>query len=215
MSYERPINARMAREFAAEPAWAALVAETLQRLNTGFPGYEPALTRAIFQNHFPQISVVDAFAFATVYANLVTGRWRWARIHVGAVPGPDRDQEGNQAKLGGLAGQFQAAFHGGLGDHDGVFSWHDHAHVGGYVIEGSEKVAGPSIALAAWSTMLEVGTQSAAKTLWMLERQQAVARWPYDSEDIWLLCNPAGLPRAVASCIQGTHGWPCAAQVRQ
>lgn len=111
-------------------------------------------------------------ALAKVDALITAGAVRAMLIPVGAKPGRDRDREGNAHKLAeGLPPEFSATVHDGT-DHDGdaELSW------------GTET-------LPTWHTCapLEIGYTDASRTFLHLLDSGRVARWPYQSEDIWLI----------------------------
>jgi hypothetical protein len=114
--------------------------------------------------------------------------------------------------LRGLQPQFEAVFLGGAGDHDGSFTWHDHLHLGGNINVDGRLVAGPEHVIRASSIALEVGTQSASKTVFMLKQSGAFARWPYGSEDVWVFANMPYIEchSEKTSCARDEDGWPCA-----
>jgi len=205
----------MARRFCTEPDLARTTAEVLQRLRSR-NYYEQGLVDAVFQNWVRRpVTFVDAYAFMLIYCKIVTGEFRIARIPVGETPGADADTADNNAKLQQLAPQFSAEFWGGCTDHDGWFTWHDHLHVGGYINVDHKLVVGPEIAIAPRRLQLEVGTQSAAKTLYMLNAGRGIARWPYDSDDLWVICDPTAFSRVETVCQRDDDGWPCSRSIEK
>lgn len=216
--YKDGIEQAMAREFARNPELAKTTAEVLARLRRG-GYYEQGLVDAIGQpgtkyDVTSDYTVTDAFAFLLVYSQLVTGTFRWARICAHATPYGDRAVEENNAGLAQLSPQFYANFVGGAGDHDGDFGWYDHIHLGGCINKNGRLVDGPNVTVKASCVPLEVGTQSFAKTWVMLRQNRGVARWPYGSEDVWLLCDPETFSTVETDCMPDEDGWPCA-RVRQ
>jgi hypothetical protein len=207
MSYETELEAAMSKRLAVEPELATTIAQVLRKLNAKKP-YEPALVDAIFQkwDRWP-ITFTDAYAFILVYADIMRGRTRIARISLGETPGNDRATEENNAKLEQLSPQFYANFQGGNDDHDGNFGWYDHIHLGGSIVKTKQLVPGPIITVGPRLVPLEVGYQSAAKTMVML-KSGGVARWPYHSSDIWVLYRP-NMPSIETTCQQDDNGWPC------
>ena len=215
-TYTQILHGAFTRAVVKRPSLAALSAEVLGRLR-GRTYYEPELVDAIFQkwDRFP-LTIEDAYGFLLVYCDMMIGQIRIARVHVGFRPGADKDVAGNQAKLlAGLQPQFGASFWGGAGDHDGDFAWHDHLHLGGYINVNGVLVDGPEVTVPAGNLALEVGYQEVGKTFSMLREQRGVARWPYDSEDIWVLYRVRNDDEVLVesmptTCVRDEDGWPCA-----
>jgi len=210
--YETGLEEIMARDLCEHPELATTIAQVLARLRRG-NYYEQELVDAIFQKWRWPCTFADAFAFTKVYSELVNNgnpMLRMVRIRVGATPCSDKARDENNRRLKGLSPQFSAQFWGGCGDHDGWFGWHDHLHLCGNVNVDGALVEGPTVTVSAHKLPLEVGTQSAAKTLHMVMRNFGVARWPYGSDDVWVICNVRLLPRASATCVPDSDGWPCA-----
>lgn len=218
MSHYRDIlDERCAQHLSREPDLAKTIAQILARLRN-HEIYEQPLVDAIFQKwsrRFP-ITFTDAYGFALVYTEILHGRWRLAKIHVGNGPAGDAQSEINNERLKGLDPQFGATFWGGPGDHDGEFWWHDHLHLGGYVLKDGETKPseGPRITVGPEKIALEVGYQEAGKTLEMLDTQRAIARWPYESDCIWVIvnCSKRGsrfAPIETSCSYDANLGWPC------
>jgi hypothetical protein len=210
-TYDRALEESMSVRLSAEPELAKTVAEVLKRLRSR-EFYEPAFVDAVFQKweRYP-INFTDAYGFMLAYTNVLTGRWRIARVTVGAAPSADKLKDDNNAKLSGLNVQFGAEFLGGAGDHDGSFWWHDHLHLGGLILVGEELKEGNSITIGPSRVALEVGYQAVGKTLTMMHRQRGFARWPYDSDHIWVFYDCRKATPVEASCmLDEEHGWPCA-----
>ena len=212
-SYREILEERCAKHLSSEPDLAKTVAQVLSRLRKR-EVYEPELVDAIFQKwgRFP-INFTDAYGFVLAYTEILQGRWRIARLTVGKEPAADARIELNNVRLKGLSSQFGAEFWGGKGDHDGEFWWHDHLHLGGYVIkdDDTELSEGPRVTIGPGKIALEVGYQEVGKTLEMMREQRAIARWPYDSDCIWVLACSTRFAPITTSCSYDTdRGWPCA-----
>lgn len=212
-SYREILEERCAKHLSNEPDLAKTVAQVLSRLRRR-EVYEPELVDAIFQkwNRFP-INFTDAYGFVLAYTEILQGNWRIARLTVGQEPAADARTELNNVRLKGLSPQFGAEFWGGKGDHDGEFWWHDHLHLGGYVIKGDETELseGPRVTIGPGKIALEVGCQEVGKTLEMMREQGAIARWPYDSDCIWVLARSTRFAPITTSCsYDADRGWPCA-----
>jgi len=212
--YDRGLEENMARRLSEEPALAKTVAEVLKRLrNREF--YDPSLVDAVFQKweRYP-INFTDAYGFMLAYTNVMTGRWRIARVTVGAPPLGDKAKEENNIRLRGLNPQFGAEFWGGAGDHDGTFWWHDHLHLDGRLLIDEQFTDAPPITAGPGQVMLEVGYQSVGKTLTLMRQGRGLARWPYDSDTLWILYDCTEHYRFTSvetTCTRDEErGWPCA-----
>ena len=213
--YRDILHERCARHLSSEPDLAKTVAQVLARLRN-HEIYEQELVDAIFQKwgRFP-IHFTDAYGFVLAYTEILQGRWRVARITVGEEPTKDVLTDINNARLKGLGPQFGAEFWGGKGDHDGEFWWHDHLHLGGYVLKGDELDEGPRVTVGPGKVTLEVGYQDVGKTLEMMRTQRAIARWPYDSDCLWVIADcskhsPRFAPIETSCSYDADRGWPCA-----
>ena len=214
-SYDLALEENMARRLSREPELAKTVAEILGRLRNG-DFYEPVLVEAVFQkwDRYP-ITFADAYGFMLAYTNILIGRWGIARVTVGDMPLPDKEIEGNNARLQGLNPQFGAEFEGGAGDHDGSFWWHDHLHLERRQLVGDQLVKGPLVTVGPRRVVLEVGYQAVGKTLMIMQHGRGLARWPYDSEHIWVFYDCSGVfsehEVVEKSCVYNEErGWPCA-----
>jgi len=144
-----------------------------------------------------EVSLVDAFGFMLVWEHYLRGEIGACTIPVGTTPGPDRDVEGNSAKLKGLPPLFRAEFipqSGGSAEDDGRFKWVREVGVWRKWLlpDDSEREEAwwvePGHALP-----LEVGTTSVSKTLFHLRGRGGVARWPYDRDRLILLVSHPSL----------------------
>lgn len=138
-----------------------------------------------------------------MHAFVNAGFYAQCEIPVGAVPGSDRDREGNAASLAALEHPFQAQVdmtQNGAGQ-DGFLHWTQPIvatrSTGVALLEpqhGETAVVAPRT-IGAGRAPLEIGYTLPSRTLAHLKREGRVARWPYDSEIITLVIN---LPRPVA-----------------
>lgn len=144
-----------------------------------------AYTNAIGQpyNGWPDGQVA---AYARVHYLVASGAVRQLAVPVGAKPGQDADRSGNQDKLNaGLPPEFTAEiYQGNSHDGDALLSWPQDAAMPWIDGLGNEE-QGP---LCEWSgsAPLEIGYTYASRTFLHLFDTGIVARWPYESEDIWL-----------------------------
>lgn len=126
-------------------------------------------------------------AYSRVHYLVATGKVAKLMVPVGATPGRDADREGNQRKLTeGLPEEFAVeVYEGNSHDGDALLSWPQGSvmpWIDGYGTESERP-------LCAWSSdaPLEIGHTDASRTLLHLGEGGIVARWPYGSNDIWLL----------------------------
>ena len=117
----------------------------------------------------------EVAALAQVHSFVTDGRVRKVRVPVEAEPGRDKDRDGNRALLAaGLPEEFTSVIYDGNSHQgDGLLSWTDDT----------------PLPFSSWHTSapLEVGYTNASRTYLHLLDTGIVARWPYGSEDIWII----------------------------
>lgn len=136
-------------------------------------------------------------AFASVLTRLAYGRVARRRIRVGASPGADADRAGNAARLRDLPAPFVAHLdmtqHGA--DCDGLLEWTEPVTtwrstvvpvLGAHVLHGA--IQAP-FEVRPSSVPLEVGYTLPSRTFAHLLTDGAVARWPYEDDEIHLLVD--------------------------
>lgn len=116
----------------------------------------------------------DAYAFGQIYTGLQARKITITPIFLGVGPSADAQIEKNQMKLAALPSPFTALLRAGKDDDDSSFSWTEPIDIGETVIESN-------------SVPLEVGYTHPLTTLWHLQHERWLARWPYGHERIWLL----------------------------
>lgn len=213
-TYDLLLEESMFERMYVEPELLKTTVEVLGRLRAR-QFYDPNFADAVFQKgqRF-QLTLTDAWGFLQAYMNVLTGRWRIAAVTVGDTPLRDKETEGNNARLQGLAPHFGAVFEGGAGDHDGSFWWHDHLHLGGPLRINDKPVDGPPVTVGPDKVILEVGCQDVGKTLTLMHQYKALARWPYGSDRMWIFydCseNRSGFSPIETSCTHDKEqGWSC------
>ncbi|NEA86636.1 hypothetical protein G3I38_18110 [Streptomyces sp. SID7958] len=125
------------------------------------------------------------------------GRVARRRIQVGASPGADADRAGNAARLQDLTAPFVAHLdmtqHGA--DCDGLLEWTEPVTawrstampvLGAHVLHGA--IQAP-FEVRPSSVPLEVGYTLPSRTFAHLLTDGAVARWPYEDDEIHLLVD--------------------------
>jgi hypothetical protein len=173
--------ARNVEKLFSNPEAMAVILDYLQRLQSGF--FKQDYRDAIFQkwDRFP-VDIYDAYAFSAVHASIGRGEIVMAKIHVGACPCSDDEIEKMNKLLSNLPKPFSAEFWGLTCDSDGKVIASESFGMDVITCENQRVVATSDGVFP-----LEVGTTSAAKTMTYLQKWPGkLARWPYDSEYIWL-----------------------------
>lgn len=129
-------------------------------------------------------------AYGCIDRLVAEGAVHKVRIPVDAVPGRDRDREGNQRKLAdGLPPAFTAELCEGTSHHgDALLSWAADLMMP-WVDGNSLETEGP---LTDWThtAPLEIGHTDASRTFLHLLESGIIARWPYRSADLWVFFFP-------------------------
>jgi hypothetical protein len=164
----------------SDRSWASKLGAILGTVETG--QYDQALVDAVVQKHRQRYDIYDAYCFACVLSNFVSGHLLIARIPLGQKPFADRCLAENNHALSQLEAPFTAEFWGGKSDEDGYLEWSTNI----------ELQRGPSSAQAEQYTLpparvpLEVGYTDASCTHMHLCSAPGLARWPYESKQVWL-----------------------------
>ncbi|ROR38175.1 hypothetical protein [Kitasatospora cineracea] len=113
----------------------------------------------------------QVWALAQIHMWICDGLLKVFRVEVGATPGADKDREGNRAKLAaGLPENFTPEVYPGPGHSDagdGILTWREDHFT--------------------WLMPLEIGYTMASRTFIHLHDHGVIARWPYGSEDVWVM----------------------------
>lgn len=134
----------------------------------------------------------DAAALDMVGSLLRVGWLVAAIVPVGHIPGRDRDEDGNQRKLGSLSPPFSAWCAAGSGEDDGRLEWAEPVVVR-HEMDGNRELLveyGPS------GVPLEIGHTNPETTIWHLQNDGGVARWPYGEDRLTLLLSTSVAGRA-------------------
>jgi hypothetical protein len=186
---------KMQRE---NPVLTATVARVQARLVCGL--YPSDWVDAVFQRSQGGPSTRDAFVFTMMWTWFYSGRVALGKIHLGAKPEADRHREENQRVLKEkLPAQFGAWVDPGHGDRDGRLDWAQPIEFTRHLATDARCTCGtvPHGTCAAtrseqWTVAprglsLEIGTTAASRTYQHILCENGVARWPYGSQDIFLL----------------------------
>jgi len=146
----------------------------------------------------------DAAAQIEVGLHLQAGWYVVATIDIDNIPGRDRDQKSNQRKLDALPAPFSASCATGTEDQDGWLSWDEEITVA-HRMDGDIQLV---VQYPPSSVPLEIGHTEPETTIWHLQRDGGVARWPYGAKHITLLLctvkiTSRGVPLAMPKFIEG------------
>lgn len=169
-----------------DPEARDLAEEYLSRYLAG--EWDEAELRWFGQHFHNTFSLLDAYAFGACDLYIRSGKIAQLDIEVGRRPGPDKDTEGNNAKLRRLPRPFSAKFYGGAGDSDGLLEWS--GPIEATVVELEDQSSHDRVIDHAWtnySAPLEVDYTKFTRTLWHLYREAGCARWPYGATAIRLM----------------------------
>jgi hypothetical protein len=193
-THARALEESFYRTLRETPQMALSVAEARNHiLDGGF--YTQEVVDAAFQKweRDREITLVDAFGFAQVWAHFIFGDIACCSVPVPSGPGADREIKLNQSVLDRLPDGFRAEYspeRGRGADDDGLFTiekgiglWRAFREP-----EGTTRTE-PWFFKEDHTIALEVGTTSVSKTLWHLRCGNGVARWPYGYDKIIVLAG--------------------------
>jgi len=203
-------------DFLADPDGQDLLVRVTHSLHDSSPTADEF--RAIIgqtqrqAKYWPQTQIA---AFTHVVNQLANGNYAKRRIKVGHAPGPDADRDANAARLRDLRAPFIAELdmHQNGADSDGTLHWGENAtlwRATGVPILGAHVLHGTIHApfeVRPFTAPLEVGYTHPSRTMAHLLVEGAVARWPYDDDEITLIVNLERLgpfigARPLPSCIE-------------
>jgi hypothetical protein len=168
------------------PEYGSFLFKILKDLrNKKFP---IGLVNAIFQKPKQfDIDVYDAYCFMNVWADLFSGKIARAKVWIGHTPKKNVDIEGNNEILSKLVYPFKAEFlPSKIGD-DGYFKWLKELEL---QIENISESLVDYVTIEPTAIPLEVGYSSSFKTFeYLTTGGGAIARYPYNSEDIFIFYN--------------------------
>lgn len=161
-----------------------LCVDYLEGLREGF--WEQPYVDMIMQYHRkPSYDFGDAYVFGQIHAAFHLGKLELLESKIGEAPVADAMIDENNRRLKKLSGPFHAEFTGGLADCDGALSLNK--------------------SLGDDSIPLEVGCTDAATTLNHLFYREGLARWPYESDIMFIICATG------KGAWGGAHGYLAAA----
>jgi hypothetical protein len=166
--------------------WLSIAADTSVKLRQRY--YSREVVDALGQ-YFMSPPLHEVFSFLQLWTHLHTGEVAAVRLYMGQTPFADSNIEANNAalqkieKCSGI--RCRAEFWGGLSDSDGFIQVEEPIELSTISLEipnvtiehgGADSLSFP----------LEVGYQAWSKSLVTLRQVGLLARWPYDSKDLWL-----------------------------
>ncbi len=163
---------------ASDAGYLNLLRECARKMNAGdYLSCGNDWANVIVQKWNDEYDVFDAHCFLEVWSKIQLHEI--ACIPIGPVPQPksDKDIEFNNGVVSSLAFPFTGEFVGGTGEDDGCISWSEPLN------------AGPKfrVPILPGVLPLEVGYTTGWTTIRHLFYEKGVARWPYQSERIYLL----------------------------
>lgn len=148
--------------------------------------YDRTVVDFVFQNHYSDVSMEDAYAFAFVWSLYMGGRLFIARVPVGACPEADRRVDVNDETLRrNLPHGFRSVVWGGKYDCDGKLSWDFEIGLRGHIEKDDGAVVSKCF-FEPGDAPLEIGTTHASRSVTHLQQSRALARWPYGRDFILL-----------------------------
>ncbi len=140
----------------------------------------------LFQCDFPesQFSIYDAYGLTCLHSEIGKGNIIYATLFIGEIPSRDKRVHEMNIKLKKLWYPFRGVFWGGTQFEDGEIYVDDPIELSVMTYEGKE-VSG----YVEGRFPLEVGTTIAKTMLHLNSGAKKLARWPYNSEHIYLLAK--------------------------
>lgn len=171
------LHAALRDRYVEQPGWYAVRKMAREQIEGGEFDYTAALGQP-FRNRW---SEEEYAAFAILRAEIESGRLHIFRVPVGDEPSADREREENAAKLRAVKPPFEVHLdmrQNNSSDGDGSVRWSAPLELD----DGATVVP----AMPHWLP-LEVGFSSASTTLWHTRHLGGVVRWPYDSEQLFVI----------------------------
>jgi|GEM_PF-3253954 len=172
-----------------------LYAETLRKLRTDY--YDRTLVDMIFQvDHRVGYGLETAYAFANVFAQILSGKILTAKIQIGFLPMSDKYVGDQRAALleamnEMLPTELSEHLGGVPQDEDGWIRFPAGEVEFARTLASRKAQRMQRVVMHGFVERipLEIGTTSAAKTMYQLQRGP-LARWPYGSKDLFVMYAP-------------------------
>lgn len=205
MDYHNSMRQGIDHQLETSKGLAPVLYDVLRKMRSGF--YDQSWVDVVVQKHYDSAyDIYDAWVFANVHTLVGIGDILYTVVGVGATPGGNNSIEENNNKLWGVSaerilvnerdepvrrfvpGMFRAKFipsYGATGsDGDGYIEWTRKITMGSINPETGER---NRRSFPPGQALLEVGSTKATTTWLHLHQSRMLARWPYDSEYIYIL----------------------------
>lgn len=193
-----------------------VLVEFLHKLRTNYWN-DVQLINAVFQPYrgawLP--SLEDALCWQRIWNDITEGKILLTSVFVGHNPKRDKEKEYHQKTLDShLFDGMHAEVENGCGENDGSFKWKNLRCVEGHTNGWWKRTWKCGIIELEEATCpLEIGYTAGSKTLEHLgylwgRGRGAVARWPYNSETIWILIHKEHFGSKSSSIIDWTQKQP-------
>ena len=189
----RSVSPRMAqyinKKIAQSEHWKPVLKQYVTKLRSGF--WEKDYVNSCFQLTHSNTDIYAAYCFAHFHAWIGIGKILMAVIELGLEPSRDSAIAKMNEKLAFLPKPFTGAFWGGHDDQDGFIKWDESIEFGQTDCTGREVIA----IIKPRRVPLEVGLTRPDTTIYHILGQGGLARWPYNSEYIYLFVRNPNWPR--------------------
>lgn len=174
--------ARRAAEHALEDGEGDALAAVMAKARSGT--WPQSFIDAFYDRAWGGRDLGQTYSFAKLLAYLAAGEVGLCSLEVGETPHRDSARWENAASLLELPTPFVASvdLEQNCGDDDGELRWDETVRFTRWV--GREQ--DDNATAYRESAPLEIGSSAASRTLLHLQEEGAVARWPYDSDRIWI-----------------------------
>lgn len=170
-------------ELMVDPEWMVTLSDYLKKLRSGYYSHANIIMQKWERE---TIDLYDAYPFAMTHINMMTAKVVCATIEIGESPYQDAAIKENNEILKRLWHPFEGVFWGGTQDEDGYIEVKEPIKFDMLNQQSQERTTREY----SGSFPLEVGYISATKTMYYLNSGYGrLARWPYESECIYLLQN--------------------------
>jgi len=183
MDIKNIVRIAVDKEISNDVNLAKVLADYAKKINDNFFGWHSDVIHQKWEG-LGKSNIYDAYGFSEVHMMFMLGHIAVMRICVKSPPSGDKQIDENNKILNRLPNLFAGEFWGGTQDEDGCINMHEQA---AFTVVGKDKFAQVN---CGGYFPLEVGYINASKTkLYLNSREGKLARWPYGSQDVFLLQN--------------------------